>query len=230
MTSSAEPVRPSIWSRPARGTRGPAPTHTRDEIVAAAIAMADTDGLGAVSMRAVATALDTGAGSLYRYLTSRDDLLDLMADRAAGELRPYPEATGDWLDAMLRIARRQLELYRRHRWLVEILPRPTALGPESLAFFDHCLAVLRPVPAATTTKFEAIAMTTGVVSLFARSEAAGPPARLDGIDPAAFPHLAAALAAPQAPPAQRDLFEATVRGVLRGLLGDAGEAEGRPSS
>ena len=115
MTSSAEPARPPIWSRPARGLRGPTPTHSRDEIVAAAIAMADADGLGAVSMRAVAAALHTGAGSLDRYLSSRDDLLDLMVDRAAGELRPYPAADGDWLDAMLRLARRQLDLYRRHR-------------------------------------------------------------------------------------------------------------------
>jgi len=188
--------------------------------VTAAIAMADADGLGAVSMRAVATTLGTGAGSLYRYLSSRDDLLDLMADRAAGELRPYPEAGGDWLDAMLRVARRQLELYLRHPWLVEILPRPTAPGPQSLAWFDHCLAILRPVPAATAAKFEAIAMMTGVVSLFARSAAAGPPAGFDGIDLAAFPNLVEALTAPAAPAAPRDLFEATVRSVLRGLLAD----------
>jgi AcrR family transcriptional regulator len=202
--------------------RGPAPSHSRDEIVDAAIAVADAGGIGAVSMRAVAAALGTGAGSLYRYLSSRDDLLDLMADRAAGELRPYPDAAGDWPDAMLLIARRQLDLYRAHPWLVEILARPAALGPNSLAWFDHCLAVLRPVPAPATAKFEAIAMMTGVVSLFARSESAGPPPGFDGIDLAAFPNLVAALTAPPAPAARRDLFAVTVRGVLRGLLADAG--------
>ncbi|MEU7616799.1 TetR/AcrR family transcriptional regulator [Micromonospora rifamycinica] len=221
MSPPDEPERPSVWSRPARGLRGPAPTHSRYEIVAAAIAMADADGIGAVSMRAVAAALNTGAGSLYRYLSSRDDLLDLMVDRAAGELRPYPDGSGDWLDAMLRLAHRQLVLYRRHPWLVEILPRPTAPGPQSLAWFDHCLAILRPVPAATTTKFEAIAMMTGVTSLFARQESAGPPAGFAGVDVAAFPNLTAALTAPPSPPAPRDLFETTVRSVLRGLLVDA---------
>jgi AcrR family transcriptional regulator len=198
--------------------RGPAPAHSRDEIVTAAIAMADSGGIGAVSMRAVATALGTGAGSLYRYLSSRDDLLDLMADRAAGELRPYPDAGGDWLDAMVRIARRQLDLYREHPWLAEILPRPSGFGPRSLAWFDHCLGILRPVPAATTAKFEAIAMMTGVVSLFARTASAGPPPAFDAIDLAAFPNLAAALTAPPPATARRDLFEATVRSVLRGLL------------
>ncbi|WKU04936.1 TetR/AcrR family transcriptional regulator [Micromonospora sp. HUAS LYJ1] len=219
MTSPDEPARPPIWSRPARGQRGPAPSHSRDEIVAAAIAVADADGIGAVSMRAVAAALHTGAGSLYRYLSSRDDLLDLMVDRAAGELRPYPEAADDWLDTMLRLARRQLDLYRRHPWLVDVLPRPTAPGPQSLAWFDHCLAVLRPVPAATTTKFEAIAMMTGVTSLFARQEAAAPSVGFAGIDLAAYPNLVAAIADPS-PSAPRDLFATTVRAVLRGLLVD----------
>ena len=64
-------------------------------------------------------------------------------------------------------------------------------------------------------------MTTGVVSLFARSESTAPPSPFAGIDLAAFPHLLAALTAPPGPPASRDLFEATVRGVLRALLTDA---------
>ncbi|MEU8241817.1 helix-turn-helix domain-containing protein [Actinoplanes missouriensis] len=210
----------TIWNRPPRGARGPAPTHSRDEIVAAAMAMADADGLGAVSMRAVAGALNTGAGSLYRYLSSRDDLLDLMTDRAAGELRPYPEvpAGGDWMDGMLLLARRQLDLYRAHRWLLDVLPRPTAIGPEGLAWLDHCLGVLEPAPAPTTAKFEAIAMMTGVTTLFARSEAAGAPAGFAAVDMTAFPHLSAAFSAPPAAPEPRDLFQATVRGVLRGLL------------
>src|SRR4051794_502014 len=90
----------SIFQRPPRGTRGPAPGHSREEIVAVAVGIADADGLGAVSMRAVAAKLGTGAGSLYRYLSSRDDLLDLMADAAIGDLRPYPQAA-DPIDALV---------------------------------------------------------------------------------------------------------------------------------
>ncbi|MGK5678169.1 TetR/AcrR family transcriptional regulator [Actinoplanes sp. URMC 104] len=222
MTTPAEPVRQTVWSRPARGLRGPAPAHSRDEIVAAAIVIADADGLGAVSMRAVATALGTGAGSLYRYLSSRDDLLDLMADRVVGQSGPYPQARDDWLEAMLEVARGQLDLHRRHPWLVDILPRPTAPGPQTLAWFDHCLGILRPVPAAPAAKFEAIALMIGVVSLFARSEAAGPALSFDGLDMAAYPHLVATLSGPPGPPPRRDLFGVTVRSVLRGLLTDAG--------
>ncbi len=186
--------------------------------MSAAIALADADGLGAVSMRAVATALGTGAGSLYRYLSSRDDLLDLMTDRAVGELRPYPEADGDWLDGMLLLARDQLALHRRHRWLLDVLHRPSGIGPQGLAWFDNCLRVLAPVRCPVTAKFEAIAMMTGVVGLFARSESTAGSAALPGVDLAAYPHLAAAFAQPPVPAPDRDLFERTLRGLLRGLL------------
>src|SRR5690349_18998544 len=80
------PDEESIWTRPDRGTRGPRPEHSRAEIAAAAIALADSGGLAAATMRAVAAELGTAAGSLYRYLSSRDDLLDLMVDAALAEL------------------------------------------------------------------------------------------------------------------------------------------------
>ncbi|MEH1167705.1 helix-turn-helix domain-containing protein [Micromonospora sp. CPCC 205539] len=210
--------RQPIWTRPVRGSRGPTPAHSRDEIVVAAIALADAEGLTAVSMRAVAAALGTGAGSLYRYLSSRDDLLDLMTDRVVGELRPYPQAQGEWLDSMLLLARRQLALHRRHRWLVEVIHRPSAIGPESLAWFDTCLRILEPVRSAVTAKFEAIAMVTGVVTLFARSEAAAGSLDLAGADLTAYPHLVAAFSQPSAPAPQTDLFERTLRSLLTGLL------------
>ncbi|MBM7494630.1 AcrR family transcriptional regulator [Micromonospora luteifusca] len=211
-------TRQPIWSRPERGSRGPAPAHSRDAIVVAAIALADTEGLAAVSMRAVAGALGTGAGSLYRYLSSRDDLLDLMTDRVVGELRPYPEAEGGWLDSMLLLGRRQLALHRAHPWLIEVSHRPSGVGPESLAWFDNCIRVLEPVRAPVTAKFEAIAMMSGVVTLFARSEAASEAFSLAGADLGAYPHLVAAFSQPSAPAPRADLFERTLRGLLTGLL------------
>jgi AcrR family transcriptional regulator len=215
--------RPPIWARPERGSRGPAPAHSRDVIVATAIALADAGGIAAVSMRAVATELDTSAGSLYRYLSSRDDLLDLMTDRVAGELRPYPETDGDWLDAMLLLARRQLALHRRHPWLLDVVHRPSGIGPESLAWMDNCLRILEPVRCPMTAKFEAIAMMTGVVSLVARSEPASGSISFAGIDIAAYPHLAAAFSQPPGPTPQADLFGRTVRILLTGLLVPATE-------
>ncbi|MEU1361191.1 helix-turn-helix domain-containing protein [Micromonospora zamorensis] len=214
------PDRPPIWSRRERGSRGPAPAHSRDAIVVAAVALADTEGLAAVSMRAVASMLGTGAGSLYRYLSSRDDLLDLMTDRVIGELRPYPQAEGDWLDTMVLLGRRQLALFGAHPWLLDVFHRASGVGPESLAWFDNCIRVLEPLPCAVTAKFEAIAMMTGVVSLFARREAAAGAEALSfaGVDLAAYPHLVAAFSQPTAPAPRADLVERTLRSLLTGLL------------
>ena len=214
--SSGQP----IWSRPERGSRGPIPAYSRDDIVAVAVAVADAGGLAAVSMRAVAAALGTGAGSLYRYLSSRDDLLDLMTDRVVGRLRPYPAGDGPWLDRMLELGRRQLQLFRSHPWLIEVIDRPSGIGPQALAWFDHCLRVLQPVDCGAAAKFEAIAMTTGVAALFGRSEATAPAPGFAAVDATAHPHLAAALAQPPAPAPSQDLFERTLRSVLTGLLTD----------
>ncbi|WP_432839234.1 TetR/AcrR family transcriptional regulator [Dactylosporangium sp. CA-092794] len=208
----------SIFQRAERGSRGPVPSHSRDEIVAAAVAIADADGLAAVSMRAVAGRLGTAAGSLYRYLSSRDDLLDLMADAVVGALRPFPEAA-DPFDALAGLARAQLAVYRRHPWLVETIQRTSGLGPNSLAYFDHCLGVLEPLDRPVARKFEAIAMLTGVVTLFARPQPEG--VSFAGIDMTRYPNLTAAFAAagPPAPETGPDLFERTVRSLLSGLLG-----------
>jgi AcrR family transcriptional regulator len=222
-TSSASPgpggpAPHTVWSRPERGSRGPAPAHTRGTIVAAAVALADDRGLKAISMRAVAAELGTGAGSLYRYLSSRDDLLDLMNDAVVGEMRPYPEAGEGWLDDMLLLGRRQLALYRRHPWLLDLAPRPTGIGPETLAWFDACLRILEPVPCSVTAKFESIAMMTGVVTLVARSEATPVPFPFQGHSLAAHPHLVSALSRPAEQPPEQDLFERTLRVLLTGLL------------
>jgi AcrR family transcriptional regulator len=172
-------------------------------------------------MRAVATGLGTTAGSLYRYLSSRDDLLDLMTDHVVGELRPYPESDGHWLDDMLVLGRRQLALYRRHPWLLEVIHRPSGIGPQALAWFDNCLRILRPVDCAATAKFEAIAMMTGVSALFGLSAATGPAGGFAGVDITSYPHLVEALAQPPAPAPPQDLFERTLRSVLSGLLVDS---------
>ena len=81
-----ETERTSIWLRPERGSRGRAPEHTRDGIAAVAVRLADSDGLGAVTIRSVAEALGSGSASLYRYVESRDELVALMVDQVNGEL------------------------------------------------------------------------------------------------------------------------------------------------
>src|SRR6201986_168632 len=86
---------PSIWLRPERSARGPVPEHSRAEIAQAAVALADEGGLAAVTMRSVAAAIGTGPASLYRYVATRDEILELMIDEAGGEYRFGPTAAGE---------------------------------------------------------------------------------------------------------------------------------------
>src|SRR5690242_6048756 len=92
----------SIWLRPERGSRGRAPEHTRDGIAAAAVRLADSDGLGAVTMRSVAEALGGGSASLYRYVESRDELVALMVDQVNAEIDYGVLDGADWLADLLR--------------------------------------------------------------------------------------------------------------------------------
>ena len=84
-----QPKRPgqgqSLWARPERAARGPAPEHSRAEIAAAGIRLADANGIGAVTMRSAAAAIGTAPASLYRYVASREELVQLMADQVYGE-------------------------------------------------------------------------------------------------------------------------------------------------
>lgn len=218
------PPREPIWTRPARGTRGPQPEHSREAIARCATALADAGGLSAVTMRAVADSLGLRAASLYRYVDSRAEVLDLMADSALGEFQLPELDEGPWVDQLLAIAHEQRRVYLRHPWLLEATRSTGSFGPNALRFFDVCLAILTPVEVPTSRKMEALAMMTGVVTLFA---APPPPEDVDPTrlfaavvaDPESFPHLCRALADPasggQAP---EDLFDRTVLALLTGLL------------
>src|SRR5690606_39375341 len=82
-----------------------------------------------LSMRRVAEELGTGAASLYRYVSGKDDLVDLMYDRVAGEYELAPP-TGDLRADVLDIAEQARAMHRRHRWLIDTNPRN--LGPHGL--------------------------------------------------------------------------------------------------
>src|SRR5258708_20824651 len=115
-----------VWTRPRPQPRRRAPGV--DQYVAAALAVADAEGLDAVSMRRVAGDLGSGTASLYRYITNRDELVDLMVDAAQGE-DPLPEPAEDWRADLGAVAHALRATLLRHPWLAgEMTGRP-ALGP-----------------------------------------------------------------------------------------------------
>ncbi|MET7823598.1 TetR/AcrR family transcriptional regulator C-terminal domain-containing protein [Streptomyces sp. NPDC005386] len=124
-----EPVPSSVWTRPRPEPRRRAPGV--DQYVGAALAVADAEGLAAVSMRRVAGDLGSGTATLYRYITNRDELVDLMIDAVQGE-DPLPEPTGEWRADLGTVARALRTTLLRHPWLAGELTGRPALGPNSL--------------------------------------------------------------------------------------------------
>lgn len=238
-TEAAQGASQSVWLRPARSGRGPAPGHSAAEIAGAAIAIADAEGLAAVTMRAVATAIGTAPASLYRYVSTRNELLELMADQVTGEYSLGEPLSGQPVTDLLALGRQALALYRRHPWLLDIPPAIGVPGPNALAYMDRVLAILAGTGLGVRAKFELIGLYTGAVRSFAQTEANQ---RRAGRDTAQWqaavasylvqvaadgrhPHLAAALAGPPAenpaaekPAAEEPLFDRMLTWILTGLL------------
>ena len=130
-----------IWMRPERPARGPQPSHSRAEIVATAIRIADAEGIDGLSMRRLAAEVGAGTMSLYRYIPRKDDLYELMVDAVAGE-EPLPaEPSGDWRADLRMLAHRQLTSARRHPWQALMGGRPV-FGPNTLRVTEFQFAVL----------------------------------------------------------------------------------------
>jgi AcrR family transcriptional regulator len=132
--------KPIIWMRPEKPTRGPAPTHSREEIAAVAIKIADAEGLEAASVRNIARNLGSGAMTLYRYLPTREDLWAVMIDEAT-VFEPQ-EPTGDLRADLTVLARRRRQNFLRHPWLAPLLATRPIIGPNYLRGMERDLAIL----------------------------------------------------------------------------------------
>ncbi|TQS42372.1 TetR/AcrR family transcriptional regulator [Cryptosporangium phraense] len=125
-----------VWERPEPPSR-PAPTPlSRASIVRAAIDLADTEGLDAVSLRKVGAALGAGPMRLYGYIATKEELLDLMVDEVYGEMPP-PGA-----DALRDRALAIRDAVRRHEWFADLMGGRPQIGPNALANLDATLAAV----------------------------------------------------------------------------------------
>jgi AcrR family transcriptional regulator len=140
---SGDPARslPLLWRDQRRPTRGPRPGLTVDRIVAAAIELADAEGLVALSMRRVAERLGVGTMSLYTYVPAKAELLDLMLDTVLAEVT-RPDGTGGWRAGLERRAREDWALFHRHPWILQISPSRALLGPNETELFEASLRVV----------------------------------------------------------------------------------------
>lgn len=156
------------WGIETRPRRGRQPRLTLEAITEAAVAIADAEGLAAVSMSRVAAALGFSPMSLYRYVDSKDGLLRLMMDTALGAPPAPDEPVDDWRAAVVAWTRAALAAFRRHPWGTEVPILSAPVLPNNVAWMDRFLRIIEPTPLTPEEKLQVLSL----VSNYARGEAA----------------------------------------------------------
>lgn len=134
------------WGIVKQPRRGPKGELSVKKIVDAAIAIADRDGLAAVSMSRVAQSLGFTTMSLYRYITSKEDLLVLMHDAVSDIPIPPEEAGKPWRQEMGEYVRACIGVFRLHPWYGDIPITNVPLAPGTLQVIDWMLRIMRDFP------------------------------------------------------------------------------------
>ncbi|MDG4765953.1 TetR/AcrR family transcriptional regulator [Solwaraspora sp. WMMD406] len=123
---------------------GPRPGLSVEAIVEAAIALADAEGIGALSMRAVGQRLGRSGMALYTYVPGKSELLDLMYDQVHAELpTDYPTVDG-WRAALTAWADDLWACYLRHPWVLQVSSARPVLGPHEYALLETAARILGP--------------------------------------------------------------------------------------
>jgi AcrR family transcriptional regulator len=128
-------MRELLWGRSQQPSRGPKPAVTLAGIAEAAIRIADTEGLDAVSMQRVADDLPVTKMALYRYVQGKTELVAVMSDLAIG---PPPEHDDlPWREALKTWALDLYAAFAKHPWLLQSTIGRRLLGPNELAWMDR---------------------------------------------------------------------------------------------
>ena len=130
----------SVWLRPAKKPRDQL-SLDRDQIVAAAVELMDSEGIAGLSMRKLATHLGTAPMTLYGYVATKDDVLEYALDGV------FAEATGnrrarDWRDKLKALAHSTFEAFLRHPWAPALLGSKPPIGPAAVDHFSSMLDAL----------------------------------------------------------------------------------------
>ena len=144
-TGAGDPARTLrlLWRDPAAGPRhGPRQGLTVNQVIDAATALADAEGLDAVTMRRVATNLGVVPMTLYTYVPGKAELLDLMLDSAYARMPRADTAGQPWRQRLAVIAAENRALFEAHPWTAAISTIRPPLGPGLLAKYEHELSAL----------------------------------------------------------------------------------------
>jgi len=158
-----------LWTRVPPGERRT--RITREEIAEAAVHIADTEGLSALSMRRLATEVGVGTMSLYHYVHNKDELLTLLFDAIMGEVAFSDDEAlpREWRPALQAIAIRTREVMTRHPWIFDIADDPP-IGPNAVRHFDQTLEALASLPLPLAEKVDVAGVVDEFVSGFCLHE------------------------------------------------------------
>jgi AcrR family transcriptional regulator len=173
MTEFTGRVLPLLWRRsiPARKAAGRPPRLSVDLVVTTGIRIADADGLEAASMTRVAAELSVATMTLYTYVPSRDDLVELMVDEVLGERRLDAEPPAPFRERVRCYADRTFAMYRAHPWLARVSQIRPPIGPGMLAEREYMLATVAGLGLPTGQVNAAALAVGGYITAAARQEA-----------------------------------------------------------
>jgi AcrR family transcriptional regulator len=201
----------AVWGKHEPAARGPKRALSLEAIAAAGVAVADREGLAAVSMKRVADELGSKPMSLYRYVGSKEELLALMID-LAGSVPPPPAPGETWRDGLERWARHYRGALHAHPWAVRVPINGPPMTPNQIRWLEDALASLSATALSGQEKLSVVLLLSGFVRNDASLEAdideaaarAAVPVEQFMLgygqlirrltDPAEFPHLHAAVA------------------------------------
>ncbi|MFC4502062.1 MULTISPECIES: TetR/AcrR family transcriptional regulator [Streptomyces] len=144
-TSAGDPARTLqlLWRDTSPdGRRGPRRGLSVDAVVEAATAVADAEGLDALTMRRVAKELGVVPMTLYTYVPGKAELLDLMVDAAYARMPRTDTADQPWRQRLTAVAEENRALYERHPWAAAVSTARPPLGPGQMAKYEHELSAL----------------------------------------------------------------------------------------
>jgi AcrR family transcriptional regulator len=156
----------TAWGLGRGQRRGPRPALTLERIVAAAVGLADAEGLGSVSMSRVAQELGVSTMALYRHLAAKDELVELMVDAALGD--PGETHSADWRTGLAQWAFVLRDRLHEHPWALQVPLSGPPRTPNQLAFLEQGLRALGGTGLAEHEKASIVLLVSG----YARSAAA----------------------------------------------------------
>lgn len=175
MPVEPDPVLPLLWRHvvPPREAealkRGPRQRLALDQIVDDAIALADEEGLAALSMRVLARRLGIGAMTLYTYVDNRNDLVVLMVDQVFGR-RKLPSMTGTLRERLRLVADVQLADCREHAWLLDVSGLRPWLGPHVGDRYEWQLSAVEGFGLEDVEMDQTVTLVVGFAANVVRSE------------------------------------------------------------